>query len=511
MRDVLERAYDESPYPDFAFWFTHPDHLGALGTLFGLQCAPIHQARVLEIGCAAGGNLLSIAASLPGSTCVGIDLSGVQIAAAREHAAGAGLKNVTLYHGDFRELPVDLGTFDYVICHGVYSWVDEPTGQALLGAIRQWLAPMGVAYVSYNTYPGWHMVDMVRRLMLLHTADAPSEEEKLEQSVQITRWLHRRTRMNPNDWRGRALEQELQAMNDAGRSLMLHDYLAPFNRPMYFLDFLERAGQAGLGYLANASPWDMYIENYDDDLVETLRQLPDLLLQQQYLDYVYHTRFRRTLLCRTDAPATRDVRAELTLGFYLNTGMFEEPGLDGIEAGIPIQVKVNGRPSLTVANPILRVALQAIWKCGRRPVTFEEIVTETMSTLAGLGLETMLLAQPDARERIRTRLAGQLLRAFFADAIKYGLARPPIARHIPERPATGRLQRYMAARFDHSPNLWHEHFPLGASSRAILVEMDGTKTLEELQALHPDPILETLGNLRQAGFILEPDEAAPFL
>lgn len=511
MTDVLERAYDESPYPDFAFWFTHPDHLGALGTLFGLDVAPIHSARVLEIGCAAGGNLLSIASSLPGATCVGIDLSGVQIAQAREHVAGAGLRNVTLFHGDFRELPPELGDFDYIICHGVYSWVDEATGQDLLGVIRARLAPQGVAYLSYNTYPGWHMVDMVRKLMLLHTADAPDDESKLEQSVNITRWLHRRTRMNPNDWRGRALELELAAMKDAGRSLMRHDYLAPFNRPLYFLDFVQRAGAAGLSYLANASPWDMYIENYDDDLVETLRQLPDLLLQQQYLDFVYHTRFRRTLLCRSDAASTRDVRAELTLRFFVNTGMFEEPGLDGIEAGLPIQVKINGRPSMTVANPILRVALQSIWKNGRRPASFDEVVDEAMTALADLKLEGALLAQPDARERVRGRLAGQILRAFFADAIKYGLARAPIARHIPERPATGRFQRYMASRFDYSPNLWHEHFPLNQATRTVLQAMDGTRTVEELQELVPDPILETLGNLRLAGFILEPAEAAPYV
>jgi len=506
MREVLERAYDDSPYPDFAFWFTHPDHLGALGRLFGLAVPPIETARVLEIGCAAGGNLLSIAASLPRSTCVGVDLSSVQIRQAKEIAEGAGIRNATLLHADFRELG-DVGLFDFVICHGVYSWVDEPTGQALLEAIRQRLAPMGVAYVSYNTYPGWHMVDMVRRLMRLHTEDAPDEDSRLEQAQTIVRWLQRRTRMNTSDWRGPALEQELASMREAGRSLLLHDYLAPFNRPQYFVDFLEKAGRAGLSYVANASPWDMYLANFDDDLVETLSQIPDLVLQQQYLDFVYHTRFRRTLLAREDAPVTRDVRAELTFDFFLNTGMFEEPDLDGIEAGMPAQIKVSGRQPMTVASPVLRLALHAIWKNGRRPGTFDEIVDATAQGLERLGLEPTLVAGPDGRERLRARLAGQLLRAFFADAVKYGLGRAPIARELPERPATGRFQRYMAGRFEHSPNLWHEHFPLSPSARAVLQGMDGTRTWDELQELHPEPIAETLGHLRQAGFVLEPSEA----
>ncbi|MCC6620601.1 MAG: class I SAM-dependent methyltransferase [Deltaproteobacteria bacterium] len=511
MRDVLERAYDESPYPDFAFWFTHPDHLAALGKVFGLDCPPIETCRVLEIGCAAGGNLLSIAASLPRARCVGVDLSGVQIAEARGHAEAAGLTNVTLVHGDFRELDPALGEFDFVICHGVYSWVDEATGQALLEAIRARLAPHGVAYVSYNTYPGWHMVEMVRRLMRLHTADAPDEASRLDQCMQITRWLLRRARMNSNDWRAPALEQELQSMKDAGKALMLHDYLAPFNRPLYFVDFLERAGQAGLTYVANASPWDMYLDNYDDDLSSMLKQVPDLVLQQQYLDFVFHSRFRRTLLARADAPVSHEIHADRVFGFFMNTGMFEDPGLDGVEAGLPMQVKVSGRAPMNISNAIARVALHLIWRNGRRPATFDELVAETRDHLARLGLEASMLAAPDADERLRARLAGQLLRVFFADAVKFGVARAPIARHIPDRPATGRFQRHMARTFDYSPNLWHEHFPIGEAARAVLQHMDGTRTWEELQALHPEPILETLGHLRQAGFILEPDEAAPYV
>jgi len=511
MRDVLERAYDESPYPDYAFWFTHPDHLAALGEVFGLRSAPIETCRVLEIGCAAGGNLLSIASSLPRSTCVGVDLSGVQIAKAREHAAGAGLSNVTLVHGDFRELDPALGEFDFVICHGVYSWVDEATGQALLEAIRARLAPMGVAYISYNTYPGWHMVDMVRRLMTLHTADAPDEDSRLDQSAQITRWLLRRSRVNSNDWRGPALEHELQNLKEAGRSLILHDYLAPFNRPLYLVDFLERAGRAGLTYVANASPWDMYLDNFDDDLAGMLRQIPDLVLQQQYLDFAYHTRFRRTLLARADAPVSHEVHADCVFGLYLNTGLSEDPGLDGIEAGLPMQVKVSGRTPMNVSSPIARMALHLVARNGRRPATFDEVAAETRVGLERLGLERELLAAPDADVRLRARLAGQMLRFFFADAVKFGVARAPIARHIPERPATGRLQRYMALHFDYAPNLWHEHFPLGAAARAVLTHLDGTRTWEELQALHDDPIGETLGHLRQAGFLLEPAEAAPYV
>ena len=54
---------------------------------------------------------------------MGCDLAGRPIAAGRRIAAALGLSNLTLVHADMRALPAALGEFDYVIAHGVYSWV----------------------------------------------------------------------------------------------------------------------------------------------------------------------------------------------------------------------------------------------------------------------------------------------------------------------------------------------------------------------------------------------------
>ena len=79
--------YDEVPYPELGYVQTHPNHLGMLGRLLGMSPAPVENCRVLEIGCATGGNLLPMAMLLPESTFVGIDLSGMQIQTAVENAA----------------------------------------------------------------------------------------------------------------------------------------------------------------------------------------------------------------------------------------------------------------------------------------------------------------------------------------------------------------------------------------------------------------------------------------
>src|SRR5262249_21258700 len=161
-------SYDEVPYTSHPFPQTHPDRLATVATLMGLRPAPVQRCRVLELGCVSGGNLIPMVATLPESRFVGLDLSLLQIESGRRQAEALGLKNVELLNRNLREVGPDLGQFDYVICHGVYSWVPPEIRDKILAICSQNLAPDGVAYVSYNTYPGWHMRGMIRDMMSYH-------------------------------------------------------------------------------------------------------------------------------------------------------------------------------------------------------------------------------------------------------------------------------------------------------------------------------------------------------
>ena len=148
--DALLRAYNDVAYtshPDFA---THPDHLATVATLLGLDVAPVATCRVLELACGDGTNLLPVAAALPNATFVGIDFAARPVARAQRMASDLGLANVRLLQRDLRELPADLGTFDYVIAHGLYSWVPADVRAHVLPLIARHLAPQGVAFVSCN-------------------------------------------------------------------------------------------------------------------------------------------------------------------------------------------------------------------------------------------------------------------------------------------------------------------------------------------------------------------------
>jgi SAM-dependent methyltransferase len=149
-------SYDDVPYPDWVHPATHPDLLAVVAALFGMSPAPPDRCRVLELGCAGSTNLIALAETLPESRFVGIDLASRHIAAGQQKVRALGLTNVELRAMSLVNVGEAFGRFDYILCHGVYSWVPAEVREKILAVCSANLVPQGVAYVSYNCYPGWH-------------------------------------------------------------------------------------------------------------------------------------------------------------------------------------------------------------------------------------------------------------------------------------------------------------------------------------------------------------------
>src|SRR3954453_7213694 len=115
-------VYDQVRYSNYPYAQTHPDRLATVAILYGLRPPDPFNARVLEVGCGAGGNLMAMAAATPGIRAVGVDLAAAAIQDGRAVAAAVGLDNVELHRADVRELTDGhLGEFDYIVAHGVYG------------------------------------------------------------------------------------------------------------------------------------------------------------------------------------------------------------------------------------------------------------------------------------------------------------------------------------------------------------------------------------------------------
>lgn len=133
-------SYDHAPYSFRAHTVTHPRNLAAAALLLGVPAPPVESCRVLELGCARGGNLIPMAQDLPGSQFMGIDYSQRQIEEGRSIIEALSLDNIQLLCEDITQVQALSGKFDYIIAHGLYSWVPDGVRDRLLSLCKARLA-----------------------------------------------------------------------------------------------------------------------------------------------------------------------------------------------------------------------------------------------------------------------------------------------------------------------------------------------------------------------------------
>jgi len=300
----LSDLYDQAPYPEQAYEFTHPGHLGAIARLFGLDAAPAATARICDIGCASGSNLLWMASHLPEAEFIGLDFSAVQIKAARAAAKARGLSNVVFEQADLLDFDPGPREFDYIIAHGFFSWVPDPVKQALLEFCHTHLAERGVAFISYNCYPGWQVREGLRMLAQLEQDSLVGRQADPSAGLEkVLRFFESARPAYAEAAHGALLDAEVRALRAKRLDVVIHDELGLINDPCYFLQFADWARECGLGYLADAD----VLTNWPDAWPDALRKALigagcDRLRIQQYLDFAANRKFRQSLLCRAELP-----------------------------------------------------------------------------------------------------------------------------------------------------------------------------------------------------------------
>ena len=475
MPETQFTSYDRVPYKSYPFSQTHPERLATIAALFGVSTKTPEEARVLEIGCAGGGNLIPMAEQLPGSRFLGIDLSRRQIEEGQETISQLGLKNVELLHKNILDVTPELGQFDYILCHGVYSWVPDAVQEKILSICSENLAPQGVAYVSYNTYPGWRMRGMVRDMMCFRARRFENPEDGVRQARGLLDFLSESVPTENNAY-GILLKNELNMLKDKEDYYLYHEHLEEVNDPVYFYQFVERSAGHGLKYLGEADFGVMSPDNFPQQVKTMLQTVATNRVEmEQYMDFVRNRLFRQTLLVHDHMKVDHTLDPERVVQLYVSSPA--KPEQEPVDIHSKERVVFRARESvMNTSDGMMKSAMLQLQDVWPQSVRFTTLLATAQSQFyqAPSIVDTGTLPADSAR------LAEPLIRCFATTQVNLSVSPARFTMQVDERPLASALARFQAKTSSTVTNLKHETVRVSDLQRHVLQLLDGSRDKSDL-------------------------------
>ncbi|HQQ77723.1 MAG TPA: class I SAM-dependent methyltransferase [Thermoanaerobaculia bacterium] len=499
-------AYDAVSYPGSPFSQTHPDRLATIAALYGLKAAPPGSCRVLELGCGNGANLIPMAYGLPGGTFVGLDAARSAVEHGRAQIAALGLTNITLLHADLLHA-ADLGTFDYVVAHGLYSWVPPPVQERVLEIAAEAVAPNGVVYVSYNALPGCHVRNAMRQMMRWHVRGMEEPAERIGQARGLVRFLAEAAPKRPVF--SAILAETLEHQEKQPDAVLFHDDLAEVNEPLLFVDFLERAGRHRLKFLSEADYCDMAVWDADSPAGRFLLDVgsENLVLQQQYRDFLTFRRFRQTLLCREETALRQEPDPEVLRALYVGANTRPKGPHPDVASDEPLSFVAEKDRELATPHPLSKAAFLELGEISPRWISFPELLAAARARLSAAG------GRPATAED-EARLLRLLLASYGANVSELRSTACPFVTRVSEHPRASALARLQARTLPDVTNLMHGSVRLeDPHVRTFLGLLDGTRDRTAIEramaaALREDPATAALEADVEKGIALNLDRVS---
>jgi SAM-dependent methyltransferase len=406
---LAAQAYDDFPYEGYSFPLTHPERLATIAALFGMQPPPVATARVLELGCGTGGNLIPMAHAIPGAAFTGYDLSGVQVERARATIGALELRNIMVEQRNILDVGRS-GQFDYIICHGVYSWVPENVQERILAVCRESLSENGVALVSYNTYPGWHMRDSVREMMRYDARQFGDAKLQVAQSRALLDFLVKSVDSEKTPY-GMHLAGELKLLSSCDDYYIAHEHLERWNTPVYFHQFAERLAQHDLQYLGESEFSTMVVKNLAAPVAETLsRGIRDVLRMEQYMDFIRNRTFRSTLLCHKERQLDRNITGDRVKPLLVAARMELMDATTDLQTVKQEAFNAANGAQFQTSAPLTRAALRVLASAWPRAVPFAALAADALRLIGS--------PEPAASPAAESQLGNDLLQLYAANAIE---------------------------------------------------------------------------------------------
>jgi SAM-dependent methyltransferase len=295
---ITDVAYIPGFYPQMA-----PVALRHVAALNGV--APPRVAggfRYLELGCGLGRVISTLAAANPGGEFIGVDVNPEHTAAAAGEIAAAGLGNARVLTADLGSLAADLGEFEFIALHGVFSWVGPEVRERILDVASRHLAPGGLLLVSYNAMPGWAHLQPIRGILRQYAALRQGDSvQRIRDALAYLVFLRdRQAKYFVDNPRASAY---IDALLTQDPRYLAHEYLNAHWTSFYFAEVAEMFRGAGLQFVgsqpAHTNFWDLCVRPEFQELFRTTR---DRLVTEAHKDFCANTAFRWDVYSKEPRP-----------------------------------------------------------------------------------------------------------------------------------------------------------------------------------------------------------------
>ena len=471
--DSTKPLQDSVLYPGGAWEHSHPDRIAANARMYGIDTNPVERCRVLELGCGAGGNLVPMAYGLPDGEFLGIELAARPVEQARRLAASLGLANVELLQCDIQDVPADLGEFDAIIAHGVYSWVPATVREALMAILARHLAPAGIAYLNFNTYPGGHLRALARDIMQFRLASFGDPEARGRDALRfVERVLDAQPEESPY---GQVLEAELERLARVPISVVHHDDLLPEHQAFQFRHVVQHAARHGLQYLCEARPADVNPRRYPKRVRAAIRRFGgDRVAREQYFDFLVCQAYRCSLFCRDTVALSPPGELKEISGLRAASSLMPATGTVDMTDGIVVTFRSPDGWTTSIDDSTAKAALGILAARWPASVEVEPLLREARRRAGRTGRTTPL----EGREFVD----------FLASNHALGLVdvhtwEPAMTVPVSDRPVASALARFEIASGTRVTSQRHRQVHVDdAIAVALLPCLDGTRDRAALLA-----------------------------
>ncbi len=434
MAKNTHHKYDLIPYPEWSITESHPNHMAVIGRLLGVNTPAPDQCRVLELGCASGGNLIPAAYYWPDAEFVGVELSKRQVQHGNLLMQEVGLTNAKILHRDIMQVDKRMGMFDYIIVHGVYSWVPPKVQERILKICREMLNRNGLAYISYNTLPGWSMRNMIRAMLFYHVQGVADPKRQLQQSQAFIKMMAQALPEH-GSLSERWLKHETTDLVKAVPDYLFHDYLEENNHPLFFHQFMTQASANGLRYVADATLSTMLASALTPEANAFLDTVDNLVDYEQYMDFFYLRHFRQSVLCHAERRPKRALDigkfTELYLAAHLSCD--DDINLHDVHEqtfkGLADQL-------YQVTQPLTKAALVVLTMDYPNMLSLQQIQSRAHQLLEQYGDRRFLETQ--------AQLPAELLNLYLSGALQASPVQRRIFSELSARPVASPLARVYA-------------------------------------------------------------------